>query len=184
MPFPTHDTTSAPEASRPILEKSQAAFGFLPNLLGGMAESPALLDGYVKLSGAFEKSSLSTAEKQTILLTVSRENECHYCMAAHSAIALMQGVDEGAVNALRDDDAIADPRLEALRVFTAKLVKQRGWVSEEDQGALLAAGFSRAQILDVVVGVGVKTLSNYFNHIADTPLDEAFAPHRWTPLRD
>ncbi len=181
MKFPIHDAASAPPAARPILEQSESAFGFLPNLLGGMASAPALLEGYVALAGVFEKTSLSAAQRQTILLAVSRANECDYCMAAHSTIARMQGMDAGTVAALRDDDALPDPRQEALRLFTWKLVTQRGWATAEDQAQFLAAGYTQQQLLEVVLGVGLKTLSNYFNHLAKTPLDDAFADERWTP---
>ena len=88
------------------------------------------------------------------------------------------------VLAIRNDEPIADSRLEALRKFTTAVVDTRGWVSDADIDAFLAAGFSKAQILDVILGISFKTLSNYTNHIADTPLDDAFAAEAWAPIQD
>lgn len=180
MNYEIHDTESAPEAAKPTLTAAQQAYGFLPNLLGVMAEAPALLKGYATLSKIFEESSFTPAERQVVLLTTSYTNECGYCMAAHSAIAGMQKVPQEVIGALRDGAPIGDGKLEALRKFTASVVTTRGWPSQADLNAFLGAGYGRAQVLEVVLGVGIKTLSNYANHIAETPLDAAFKPLAWT----
>ncbi|MGH9748715.1 MAG: carboxymuconolactone decarboxylase family protein [Candidatus Polarisedimenticolia bacterium] len=178
--FPVHDVTSAPERSRPILEQARRALGFVPNLYGVLAESPALLKGYTTLAAGFEGCSLSAAERQVVLLTTSFENGCDYCMAAHSAIARMQHVPEGIVAAVRDGATISDPKLEALRGFTRELVRRRGWVPAADVQTFLDVGYTTEQVLEVIVGVGLKTLSNYANHLAGTPLDAAFKGHAWS----
>lgn len=180
MAYPVHTLETAPAATRDILSGARRAYGFLPNLLGVMAEAPALLKGYRTLMGVFEESSLSPAEQQIVLLTVSYENGCEYCVAAHSVIAAMQKVPGDAVSAIRDGRPILDPRMEALRRFTAAVVTSRGHPSEQDAEAFLGAGYTRAQVLEVVLGVGIKTLSNYTNHIADTPLDAAFGKAAWS----
>ncbi len=180
MNYKVHDIASAPEGAKPTLTAAQQAYGFLPNLLGVMAEAPALLKGYATLSKIFEESSFSPAERQVVLLTTSYTNECGYCMAAHSAIAGMQKVPQDVIDALRNGAPIGDGKLEALRKFTARVVATRGWPSEADVNAFLGAGYGKAQVLEVVLGVGIKTLSNYANHIADTPLDGAFQPLVWT----
>jgi len=184
MSFPIHSIDSAPEDAHPILNNAGKAFGFIPNLLAGMASSPALLEGYVTLSGIFEKTSFNATEQQIVLLTTSRYNECHYCMAAHTGIAGMQGVDADVIAAIRNDQPIADSRLEALRILTHKIVENRGWVAEKDLAPFFAAGFNNGQVLEVVLGVGLKTLSNYANHLLSTPVDEAFEAHSWTPAPD
>ncbi len=178
--FSVYDATSAPEQSKPILEQSQRALGFVPNLYGVLAESPALLKGYTSLSAIFEGCSMSATERQIVLLTSSFENACDHCMAAHTAIARMQRVAEGVVAAVRDGTAIPDPKLQALREFTREVVRQRGWVAEKDVEAFLGAGYTSEQVFEVVLGVGIKTLSNYANHIAGASLDAAFKPHAWS----
>ncbi|HBS29999.1 MAG TPA: carboxymuconolactone decarboxylase [Phycisphaerales bacterium] len=177
---PVRSVESAPVASRDLLKAAGSKFGFVPNLLGMFANAPALLEGYLTLAGIFDKTSLSPTERQVVLLAVSFENGCEYCMAAHSAIAGMQKVDQGVISALRDGGSIADARLEALRSFAAEVVRTRGWPSPETVSRFTGAGYTPAQALEVVLGVGVKTLSNYANHLAATPLDAAFAPVKWS----
>ena len=179
--FQVHTLDSAPEGSRPTLTQAQKVMGFIPNLYGVFAESPAMLEAYATLGGIFEKStSLSATERQVILLSAIFENECDYCMAAHSTIAEMQRVPKEVVEALRQDEPIADPKLQALSAFTRRVVHERGWVPESDAQAFLDAGYNKAQMLEVILGVGMKILSNYTNHIARTPVDEAFQEHTWT----
>ena len=177
--FSIHSEHTAPEASQAILEGAKAKYGFLPNLLGGLASSPAALEAYVTLSDIFDKSSLTPAERQVVILAISAENGCEYCVAAHSTIAAMIKVPDDVIGALRDGRPIADGRLEALRNFTETVVRKRGWADEDDVQAFLAAGFGRAQVLDVVLGVAFKTLSNYANHLIRTPVDAAFAATEW-----
>ncbi|MDT8382776.1 MAG: carboxymuconolactone decarboxylase family protein [Gammaproteobacteria bacterium] len=177
--FTFHDETTAPEKALPSMAQAKQTFGFVPNLISGMANSPALAAGYLSLSGLYAGSSLSPQEQQVALLAVSRYNGCDYCVAAHSMVANLVQVPADAVEALRDDRPIADPRLEALRTFTAKMVDKRGWLSEADIQQFLDAGFDMQQVGDVVLAVGMKTLSNYFNHIAQTPLDAAMSPFAW-----
>lgn len=177
---PVHSVESAPVASRDLLKAAGSKFGFVPNLLGMFANAPALLEGYLTLAGIFDKTSLSPTERQVVLLAASFENGCEYCMAAHSAIAGMQKIDQGVIGALRDGHPIAHAKLEALRSFTAEAVRTRGWPSTEAVARFIGAGYTPAQALEVVLGIGVKTLSNYANHLAATPLDDAFAPVKWS----
>ena len=177
--FSIHTTETAPEASRPILEGARKSFGFVPNLLGKLAEAPAALEGYLALTGLVARTSFSPAEQQVVLIAASVENGCEYCVAAHSTIAAMHKVPEDVIAALRANSAIPDPRLEALRQFTATLVEKRGHASDQEVQDFLAAGFTRAQVLEVVLGIAMKTLSNYANHLIDTPVDAAFAPRAW-----
>ncbi|MDZ7661125.1 carboxymuconolactone decarboxylase family protein [Thiohalophilus sp.] len=177
--FTFHDENSAPQDALPTMKQAKQAFGFVPNLISGMANSPALAEGYLTLSGLYANSSLTPQEQQVALLAVSRYNGCDYCVAAHSMIADMAQVPPDAIAALRDDRPIDDPKLEALRRFTAKMVDKRGWLNEADIREFLDAGFEMQQVGDVILAVGMKTLSNYFNHIAQTPLDEAMSEFAW-----
>ena len=182
MTFQVHTRESAPQGSQATLAAAEGAMGFIPNLYGVFAESPALVSAYASIGEIFERSSLRVKERQVVLLTVSFENECNYCMAAHSTIAGMQNVPDAIVEAIRNGDPIPDDKLEALAVFTRKVVQKRGWLEEQDVKEFLDAGYARAQVLDVILGIGLKTLSNYTNHIADIPLDSQFQPKAWSRL--
>lgn len=182
--FTIHTLETAPEAARPLLEQAKAAYSFVPNLLATMAEAPALLEGYMTLAAVFDKTDLTETERQIILMTNNRLNGCTYCMAAHTSISQMAGVPADVIEALRNNTPIAAPRLEALRTFSAVVTETRGWPSEADINAFLAAGYSRQTILEVLVGTSLKVMSNYTNHIAETTLDDAFASNAWASDAD
>ena len=177
--FPIHSSETAPEGSKPILAATLKKFGFVPNLIRVMAEAPAAGEAYMAVMDIFESSSLSDAEKQTILLSVSFVNECEYCMAAHSMVAGMKNVQAGIIEALWSGMTLPDPKLDALAALTRSIVETRGWPTEAAKEAFFAAGYGTSEYLEVIVGVTVKTLSNYVNHAADTPLDTAFEAARW-----
>lgn len=180
--FSLHTAETAPEAKE-LIEGARNAFGFLPNLLATMAESPALLEGYMTLSGIFDKSDLSPTERQIILMVNNRLNGCAYCMSAHTGIAKAQGVPDDVIDALRDGAELADPNLESLRAFAVTINESRGWPDESDIEALLAAGYTLRTVLEVILGTALKVMSNYTNHIASTPLDSAFAAVEWAPVK-
>lgn len=162
-----------------MLENSVKAFGRIPNLHAVMAESPEHLEAYKTLHALFERTSLSKVERNVVWMTINVENACHYCVPAHTAIALMQGVDADDVEALRAESPLKDSRLEALRQFTLALVRQRGRLEEAQVAQFLDAGFTPRQMLGVLVGLAQKTMSNYANHLADTPVDADFAKFEW-----
>ena len=145
-----------------------------------MAEAPALLEGYMTLAGIFDKTSFSETERQIVLMTNNRLNGCTYCMAAHTTISQMKGVPNDVIQSLRDNTPIADAKLEALRQFAEQVNVSRGWPNDDDVRAFVAAGYGQQQILEVVLGTGLKVLSNYTNHVADTPVDTAFAKNAWS----
>lgn len=182
MSYTPHTIDSAPATAKETLTGVNNAYGFVPNLMGVMAEAPALLRAYRTIADLFEETSLSPTERQIILLATSYENGCEYCVAAHTVIAGMQHVSEDVVQAIRAGRPIAHPRLEALRRFTAAVVASRGLPPDEEKIAFINAGYTKAQTLEVVLGVGVKTLSNYTNHLAETPLDRAFAKAAWSKV--
>ena len=123
---------------------------------------------------------MSPTERQIVLLAASYSNSCDYCMAAHSAGAAMAQTPPATIQSLRDGKAPADAKTAALVAFARAVVQQRGWVKEEALNAILAAGYTRAQVLDVLVITALKTFSNYTNHLAHLPLDAAFAGQKWT----
>ena len=179
--FTTHSIDTAPAAAKPLLEGAKSAYGFVPNLLGNMAEAPALLEGYMSLAGILSKTDLTETERQIILMTNNRLNGCTYCMAAHTTISQMANVPADVIEALRTDTPIADAKLEALRKFAIAVTESRGWPTDAQVNAFLAAGYTRQTVLEVILGTALKVMSNYTNHIAGTPLDDAFAPNAWAP---
>ncbi len=177
--FPIHSGETAPEGSRPILAATQKKFGFVPNIIRVFAEAPAIAEAYTTVMDIFERSSLSDAEQQTVLLAASLANDCGYCMAAHTKIAQMRGVPSEVVEALRTGATLPDAKLDALAVLTRSVVETRGWPTEAAKAAFFGAGYGTREYLEVIVGVALKTMSNYVNHAADTPLDPAFEAHKW-----
>lgn len=177
--FEVHTIETSPEGSKEILSGALKAYGFIPNLYGIMAEAPAALKAYSGLSNNFEQTSLTAVEKQIVLLATSYVNGCNYCMAVHSTIGQMFKVPQDIIDALRNNTTISDFKLEALRKFANSVVDKRGWVSQEEIESFLSAGYSKSQLLEVIVGVAQKTLSNYINHIVKTPLDAAFQSNKW-----
>jgi uncharacterized peroxidase-related enzyme len=177
--FPTHTPETAPEASRPALADLKAKRGSVPNLHARLAEAPVALQAYTGLVALVAASSLTAAEQQVVYMTANVIHECEYCTAGHSALARNAGLDEAAIEALREGGPLADPRLQALRAFTAAVVLERGRVQPGELDGFLAAGFTRAQVLEVLVAVAAKTISNYANRIAGTPLDAFMAKTVW-----
>lgn len=179
MSYAIHAPETASGAAKDTLERASRIFGFVPNMFGIMAGAPAVLESYQTVGALFDKTSLSATERQIVMLTTSVENGCEYCVSAHTAISAMQKVPDNVVQPIRKGQPIADPRLEALRRFTAEIVTSRGYPSEAALSAVVQAGFLEAQVLEIVLGVGLKTIANYINHIAETPLDEAFSAVAW-----
>ncbi|GAB5459245.1 MAG: carboxymuconolactone decarboxylase family protein [Henriciella sp.] len=179
--FQLHDANTAPEGARDFLAGVNKKMGFIPSLYAVFAENPAVLNAYTTLSDYVGKSGLSPLEQQIVMITVSVENECHFCVAAHTTISEGQGLDLEVIAAVRDDRPIEDPRLEALRRFTKAVVVDRGFVSDCAIDSFLKAGWERADVLAVILGVSLKVISNYTNHVAETPVNEAFQKHAWVP---
>jgi uncharacterized peroxidase-related enzyme len=158
----------------------EQGLGFIPNLAAAMAESPALITGFVGLRNTLAATgTLTGIEREIIALAVSIENNCDYCMAAHSTFALMQNASEEAVTAARAGIAPADPGLGALHRFARILVARRGHVSGEDTQALLNAGYAPSAVLELIAQVAHTTMANLAHSISHAPVDQAFAPQAW-----
>jgi uncharacterized peroxidase-related enzyme len=180
--FTTHTTGTAPADSRPLLDAIERGLGFVPNLYRVIAESPAALQGALAVANAFANCSLSSVEQQLVALAVSESNRCEYCVAAHSTFAKrVAKADAAWVNAARRRERLPNTKQEALVVFTRKVVEQRGLVAEADVTAFVDAGYTEAQIIDVLLGVSMKTLNNYVDHIAHPRLDDEFEAEAWQP---
>ncbi len=140
--FPSLHGEQVPTGSRPILEKVQKGFGFVPNLYAAFSNSPILLEGYTALDAVFSKATLSPAERQLVLLTASVVNECAYCTAAHSTVAKgMLKVPGAVVAAVRAGQPVADAKLSALVNLTRELVQSRGHVAPVTIQSFLKAGY-------------------------------------------
>lgn len=180
--FEKLDETNAPEASQPLIAKSKAAFGRLPGLHAVMARAPSLLDGYQVLHRLFaEETSFDADEKTVVWQTINVYHECHYCVPAHTGIAKMMKVDDEISNALRDETPLPSEKLEALRTFTLKMTDSRGNPTDADLEAFYAAGYGEQQVLEIVLGIAQKVMSNYTNHLAETPVDAPMQQFAWTP---
>jgi uncharacterized peroxidase-related enzyme len=177
--FELHTIESAPAGSGAPLEGLQRGLGFVPNLAAVMAESPTLVTGFVELRQTLAGGELTPVEREIIAIAVSRQNDCSYCMAAHSTFALMQKADAEAVSAARAGIEPQDARLAALYTFASALVAKRGHVSPEDVHALLDSGVSPAALLTLVAQVAHTTMANLVHNVADVPLDEAFQAQAW-----
>jgi uncharacterized peroxidase-related enzyme len=177
--FIVHDIATAPEGSVEILKNVQRAWGFVPNLHRILAESPAALTAYTTLWSIAEATSFTSIERNVAYLSIIYENECVYCMAGHTNLSRMAKVDEAVISAIREGRPVADTKLEALRHFSALITRNRGVVSHADVEAFKAAGYNNRAVLDVLVLAATKLISNYTNHLADTPLDPFMKGAEW-----
>lgn len=177
MTFQVHTTDTAPDGAKQTLGAIEERYGFIPNLAGVFAESPGAFKGLLSAIQAFddEALTLTTIERQVVQIAVAAENRCDYCAAAHSMLAHKLGVPRDQIDRLQQQESLDDERLEALRSFATAVVQQRGWINKNDLDQFLAAGFSKGQVLEVLLGVSLKTLTNYANHIARPEVNSQFA---------
>ena len=166
---PTID--AAPVASRAMLEAVNKQLGVVPNLFRMVANSPAALEGYLSLSGALGKGELTAPTRERIALAVAEINSCNYCLSAHTYLGKnLAKLDDTEMTANRSGGS-NDPKADAAVSFAAKVTRQRGHVSEEDLRAVRAAGYSDAQMIEIVLHVALNTWTNYINGVADTDID-------------
>jgi uncharacterized peroxidase-related enzyme len=177
--FTVYTLETAPEASRPVLEKLKENVGAIPNLAATMAESPALIDAFVTLRGIWQSSSFSPLEREVVAATNAVANQCKYCVAIHSTFALKERIDKEDLAQIREGGSPSEPRLKALSDFAKKMMISRGQLSETDLRQFIEAGFTKSQALEVVVGAAVSVLANFTNHLTDAPLDDFLKPQLW-----
>ncbi len=172
--FSVHTIESAPQASKALLEKAQTNFGMIPNFHAVIAEAPTALEAYMKLHELFSQTSFTTIEQHVVWMTINTEHECHYCIPAHVMLAKMSNVDEQIISAVRNKTEIDDTKLETLRKFTIEIVQSRGHVEDSTLQKFYSAGYSKQNVLEVLLCLSQKVLSNYSNHITHVPVDAAF----------
>ena len=182
MTLPMISLDEAEGEARDVLQKALNQVGFVPNMYANMVHSPGLLNTYLDGYAAFRKESgFTSVEQEVIFLVISRENGCEYCVGAHSFLAdKASGVPPAVTDAIRDGRPIADAKLQALATFTRVLVASRGLPDRRQTDAFLSAGYGERQILEIVLAIAVKTLSNYTNHLFHTALDPMFEGRRWS----
>jgi uncharacterized peroxidase-related enzyme len=162
---------SAPTASQPLLEAVKKQIGMVPNLFRLVAHSPAALEGYLGLSGALGKGALPAATRERIALAVAEINGCSYCLSAHTYLGKNVAKLDDAEIAANRSGASNDPHADAAVRFAAQVTQQRGKVSTEQLQAVKAAGYSEAQIVEIVQHVALNTWTNYMNEVAQTEVD-------------
>jgi alkylhydroperoxidase family enzyme len=180
--FIVHTIESAPEKSRPTLQGLKQEFGFLPNVLATMAESHVLLNGFVGSFGNFHGGGFNECEKQVLLLTNAVVFRCPWTIAAHSTFALEDGVSEGDVQAIRAGKLPSDVKYAALSELTRTLVEKKGNITETDIERFTSSGYSRVQVFEVILGIGISTMTATVTNLAGTPVEDPFKAQAWVAV--
>lgn len=180
--FAVHTVESAPSAVDNEMGFYTQNFGFIPNLAGVMADSPALLKSYISTyQNLSEHGTLSPTEVNVVALAISRVNECSYCIAGHTMVGkTILPTPDDVLESLRNDEKIADNKLEALRIFSIEIYQAHGQSEPSVLSDFIQAGYTRQQALDVVAVIGWKVMSNYAGDIANVELDEFAKPFEWS----
>jgi len=174
MTFKLYTQEDAPKESQKLLQSSLATFGMVPNLHAVMAESAPLLEAYQTLHTLFQQTSFNAEELTVVWQTINVEHDCHYCVPAHTGIAHMMKVDNAIIEALRNRTKLPTDKLQTLHTTTLALVRNRGKLTQDESSMFFEAGYEQRNLLEIVLGISQKVMSNYVNHLADTPVDEAF----------
>jgi len=162
--FAAHTIENSTGDTKELLSSIQKGYGFLPNLFSYMAEAPTTVQAYLALNDLLAKTSIPMPQLQVALLAASIENDCNFCTVAHRAIGKQMGANSASLDALNNGEKITDTKDSAIAKFTVAVMKNKGRVPEEDVQAFLSAGYNQQQILEVILVVTIKTLSNYSNH--------------------
>lgn len=175
---------NAEAASAQLMDNAQSKFGFVPNMYGYMANSSELFQTYCFGYENFRNNSgFTPAEQEVVFLIISVSNNCHYCVAAHSMIAdMVSDLPKDCLEPIRTGKPLPDPKLNALAEFTRTMVESRGLPSAQQIKTFLETGFNKQHVLNIILAISTKIISNYVNHLADTPVDQAFANYTVEPL--
>ncbi|WP_459209276.1 carboxymuconolactone decarboxylase family protein [Aquimarina rhabdastrellae] len=177
--FDIHTIETAPEASKPLLENSVKAFGMIPGLHGVLAEAPEVLKAYQVMHQLFMDTSFNEEELTVVWQTINVEHGCHYCVPAHTYIAHMMKVNPEITDALRNQNPLPSQRLQVLHETTLQLTRNRGYITDDEAKVFYEAGFTKRNLLEIILGLSQKVISNYTNHVAETPVDAPFAKYAW-----
>lgn len=166
--------TSPTPAVQETFSEIEKKMGFVPNLLREMSESMPTLLVYLSGQDALAKGALTPKEQQAVQLTVASVNGCHYCQAAHDWLGQKVGIPEKEIKAIRAGAPLQGERLAGVVDATRLVMEKRGWLTQDDLQGLEAKGVSKPKLYEIVAFIGLKTISNYINHIAHTPVDAEF----------
>jgi len=162
---------ASPAASQPLLQAVTKQPGSAPNIFRVLGNSPAALEGFLGLNGALGKGKLDGKTRERIALAVAEINGCGYCLSAHTYLGKnLAKLDDAEITANRNG-ASNDPKADAAVRFAAKIVRERGHVSDADVSAVKAAGYGDDEIVEIVAHVALNTLTNYINEVAKTDID-------------
>ena len=182
-PFVLHTLETAPDEAKGPIGDVAKRFGFLPNVYAYIAEAPAALEALLQLSVLFGRTSLTEQQRHLLLLTSSVENECSFCVAAHTRGARAGGVGEESIASIREGAIPERPEDAAMVSFVRAVIRTRGFVSDAEVQAFLDRGSTTRHVLEVVLGVTLKILTNYTNHLTHTELNPELAAFEWTERR-
>jgi AhpD family alkylhydroperoxidase len=170
--FTEHTIESAPPASRPAMTATVHHLGYLPAATARWASSPHLLNGFQKLTAMFDATTLDPVAREVVVMTIATRNECHICVAMHTARLAALDADAGLIAALRRGEPLTDPRLAAIQEFTRQVLRTAGDVGEPALRAFLEHGYTERNALEVVLGIGAYTMSTLANRLTGAPVDE------------
>ncbi|MER5685659.1 carboxymuconolactone decarboxylase family protein [Streptomyces sp. NPDC002205] len=180
--FPDHTLESAPGAARRSMEAVVNKQGHLPVAVGRLATSPQLLDGFLRISAIFESTTLDPLSREVLIMTIATRNDCHVCVAMHTAKLTALGADADLIAALRTERPLPDERLEAVRQFTLAVIATAGAVGDDALQDFLAHGHTPQNALEVVLGIGAYTMSTLANRMTGAPVDPQVAEFAPTPM--
>jgi uncharacterized peroxidase-related enzyme len=172
--FPVPTRVDVTPSNQAIFDKLQSGLGMVPNLYATFAHSPTALGDYLTLQN--RKSSLRTKEREVINIVVSQVNECEYCLAAHTVLGKMNGFTDEQIIEIRHGSASFDFKLNALAQFVEAVAEQRGKPTADQTEALFAAGYNRENLIDIVITIGDKIITNYLHGVTQVPVDFPTAP--------
>ena len=168
-------TSVDPSATQAVQDAARDALGFVPNLIEELSEhNPAAAELYLHTTSLIDEGSLEEVEREVVLLTVSRYNDCHYCTSVHGKMAVSAGLSRETVQTINSGGLPSDERLRVLVQATRLLLDKRGWLDDEDLDSLQTKGVDEAELFEINALIGIKTFSNYVNHVAQTEIDSQF----------
>ena len=168
--FKPVDPATTTGHTKELLDAVKQKFGMVPNITRLMANSPQVLEGYLGFTGALANGRLDPQLRERIAIAVASENSCNYCLSAHTAVGQMIGLSQEELKAAQQGQSSGEKEVVALQ-FATKIVRERGWVSNEDVAALRQVGFDDGEIVEIIATVVLNIFTNYFNHIAETEID-------------
>jgi AhpD family alkylhydroperoxidase len=169
-------TATQADHAQQVHEKAEEVIGFVPNFITEVTdENPAVADAYLTAYGIVEEGgALSPAEQQAVILAISSYNDCHYCTKAHAVAGQQAGLDAETTATINEGGLPEDDRLRSLVRATRRILGKRGWLSNADEAEFSDLGLERPELYEIISLAGIKTISNYVNHIAGTEVDEPF----------